>query len=275
MSAFSCNNNSEEEDKNIKNDTLVYKTETKKNLRTPESVCYFSAGELFFVSNINGKPSEKEGNGFISKIDKSGKILNLKWIEGLNAPKGMAIYNNFLVVTDIDRIVVIDIEKSEIANIYNVDNAEFLNDVAVSSEGEFFISDMAANVVYKFKIGESPTIFAEKFLKSPNGLFYIEDFLFVGNNDFILKYNLSTDCFTKVYENTGSIDGLYGLSLQKFIVSDWTGNVHLIDSSGKKLLLSTEDKNINAADFEIYESEMLVFIPTFFDNRVMIYQLKN
>lgn len=69
--------------------------ETAAVLKNPESVIYSPKQDILFVSNIDGKPNEKDQKGFISKVlPSNGNIIELSWITGLNAPKGMAIYNN-------------------------------------------------------------------------------------------------------------------------------------------------------------------------------------
>ncbi len=78
--------------------------ETPANLKNPESVAYASKQNILFVSNMNGDPDKKDQNGFISKVSPSnGSIIELKWITGLNAPKGIAISNDNskLYVSDI------------------------------------------------------------------------------------------------------------------------------------------------------------------------------
>ena len=66
--------------------------ETPANLKNPESVAYAPKQNVLFVSNVNGKPNRKDQNGFISKISPSnGSIIELNWVTGLNAPKGIAI----------------------------------------------------------------------------------------------------------------------------------------------------------------------------------------
>ena len=42
--------------------------ETPAQLKTPESVPYEPNENVLFVSNIDGKPDEKDGQGFISKV---------------------------------------------------------------------------------------------------------------------------------------------------------------------------------------------------------------
>jgi len=78
------------------NFVLEFLYSTTNSLKTPESVQYYPADNIFFVSNVNGNPSDIDSNGFISIINTDAKIINLKWVSGLNAPKGMGIFNDFL-----------------------------------------------------------------------------------------------------------------------------------------------------------------------------------
>src|SRR5918996_1943077 len=85
--------------------------ETPAQLKTPESVLYEPTENVLFASSIDGKPDEKDGQGLISKVSPvNGTIIELNWITGLNAPKGMAVSNNNkLYVSDITDLVEIDI----------------------------------------------------------------------------------------------------------------------------------------------------------------------
>src|SRR5204863_310120 len=77
---------------------------------TPESVLHDPAQDIYFVSNINGGPTTKDNNGFISRVRPDGAVENLKFIEGghggatLNAPKGLALRGDTLWVADIDMV---------------------------------------------------------------------------------------------------------------------------------------------------------------------------
>ena len=73
-------------------------------LNEPESVIYDEMSNAIYISNINGDPLELDKNGYISKISVDGQILEKKWVAGLDAPKGMAIYDNNLFVTDVNKI---------------------------------------------------------------------------------------------------------------------------------------------------------------------------
>src|SRR5690606_14202619 len=108
--------------------TLTKVWETDTVLTTAESTLYDKDNDIIYVSNINGNHSEKDGNGFISRMEADGTISQLQWVAGLNAPKGMAIMGDKLYVTDIDELVEINIADSSIANKYPVEGATFLND---------------------------------------------------------------------------------------------------------------------------------------------------
>jgi hypothetical protein len=89
-------------------------------LKTPESALPDPAGSFAYVSNIDGNTTEKDGNGFISKVSlDDGKILDLKWAKGLDAPKGMALANGRLYAADIDQLVEIDAGNDEIVARYD------------------------------------------------------------------------------------------------------------------------------------------------------------
>src|SRR5207253_5258061 len=81
---------------------------TVEGFLTPESVLHDTTQDIYFVSNINGSPTAKDNNGFISRVRPDGAVENLKFIEGgkngvtLHGPKGLALWGDTLWVADID-----------------------------------------------------------------------------------------------------------------------------------------------------------------------------
>ena len=46
-------------------------------LDNPESVIYDAKQKTFYVSNVVGSPTDKDGNGYLSKLDENGKIAKV------------------------------------------------------------------------------------------------------------------------------------------------------------------------------------------------------
>jgi outer membrane protein assembly factor BamB len=242
-----------------------------EGLKTPESAHYDPETNQIFVSNVNGNPSEKDGNGFISILSTDGKIKNLNWVSGLNAPKGLGVYNGNLYATDIDQLVEINIAKSQIVNRYPVKDAKFLNDIAISNDGTVFISDSDDDKIYALKDGKLSLWLENKVLESPNGLWADQDNLYVGTTS-ILRVTLQTKKVTALIDHCNGIDGLEKLSNGKFIYSNWEGRIFITENRQSVQLLNTVGKS-NTADIEYEPSLNLLLVPTFFSNRVDAYQL--
>ena len=94
-------------------------------LKVPESVLVDDKENCLWVSNIDGASNGKDGKGSISKLSKTGAPINLDWVTGLNAPKGMGKYKQELYVADLTELVVIDIKKGIIKNKIKVEGSVF------------------------------------------------------------------------------------------------------------------------------------------------------
>src|SRR5438046_2060001 len=46
----------------------------KDDLKTPESVLYDDAADVYLASNINGKATEADNNGYIMRLSPDGKV---------------------------------------------------------------------------------------------------------------------------------------------------------------------------------------------------------
>ncbi|OHD62721.1 MAG: hypothetical protein A2176_12875 [Spirochaetes bacterium RBG_13_51_14] len=244
-------------------------------LEVPESVLYNSGENVLYVSNINGKPTEKNGRGFISKLSTDGKIVALQWITGLNAPKGMGLNATTLYVTDIDRIYEIDIVAGKKIKTYTVAGAKFLNDIAIDSQGTVYITDMTTNKLHAIQGGTVSDWIDLNPYTSANGLFMDKGMLLVGTAEGVLKINPQTKKVELYIPNKGGIDGLKSLDHGRYIISDWAGKTQIIQQGKPAIvLLNTTSDKINAADFEYIKDKQMLLIPTFFHNSVDAYRLK-
>jgi DNA-binding beta-propeller fold protein YncE len=251
---------------------LTEEWRTDKVFKSPESVLYDAHSNKIFVSNINGNSGDRDGNGFISKLNADGSVKKLYWVSGLNAPKGMAILKNKLYIADIDTIVVINIKKSKVEKKYHVPGAVFLNDVAAARNGDLFISDSRGNKIYRLKSGKVTTWIDDYDFERVNGLFIEKDTLFTGSN-VIHKINTKTKQITVVQDDCGGIDGLEKDSRGNFIFSNWVGRIFYRKDNGVVKLLDCTEKKINTADISFARKLNLLLVPTFLDNRLIAYRL--
>src|ERR1700754_3476259 len=74
---------------------------------TPESVSYDAGTGAAYVSNINSPDMSGNGQGYITKLGLDGKVIEEKFAEGLNAPKGTFVADGKLWVAGVEELVEI------------------------------------------------------------------------------------------------------------------------------------------------------------------------
>jgi outer membrane protein assembly factor BamB len=204
---------------------------------------------LLYVSDINGAPDAKDGNGFISRISMDGKITDRYWTKGLDAPKGMGLANGKLYVADIDKVREIDVKTGKLTHTYPITGAKFLNDISTDNGGKVYISDTNGGAIYVLENGKISQWMKD--LKGPNGLLAEEGRMMTALWD---AKNLSSIDLTgkQVTLKTDSIenpDGVEAIGDGAYLVSSWNGMVHYVDANGKKtMILDTRPDSLSAAD---------------------------
>ena len=280
---FSCGNQNEQQ--TASNETIEEKTtapklelvwQTDSVFRTPEAALYDRERDVVYIANVDLNPWEKDGAGFISKMKLDGSVVELEWVSGLHAPKGMGVAGGSLFVNDIDQIVEIDIEKGEIVNRYTVEGEKpNVNDIAIGDDGTVYASGSGAEAVFQLKNGQITTVI-EGDLGRPNGLWYESGkLLMLANNAHELRsIDLATKQSTLLVEDIGRGDGVVPAGQDDYFVSNWEGEVFYISPEMERIqLLDTREQGINAADIDYVIEQNLLLVPTFFDNRVVAYRL--
>lgn len=255
----------------VKTPTLTLLWETADSLMTNESVLFDDATGTIYVSNIEGQdPLGKDGKGSIAIISKEGKIVNPAWVSGLNAPKGMAISNGKLYVTDIDEFVEIDIATAKVSNKWKVEGAQFLNDVAAHN-GTVYFTDMTTGKVHAYADGAISTISEGN--ESINGIAVATDGTIYGLDASGLKKWNADGTTTVLNTNVTGGDGLVILGDGNFVASRWQGEIWFANDSTQTLMLDTKAAESNTADIGYNAAEKIVYVPTFFKNKVAAYKL--
>ena len=156
------------------------------DLRNPASVVHDEEQDVYFVSNVDGSAAAKDGHGFISRVAPDGKVLDRKFIDGLNAPKGMAIRGVELWVADIDMLRAFNRVTGEaVANIDLAPHgAIYLDSVAVGPDEAIYATDTDVRIRGEkervrqgdgriFRVASDTAIevaFAGEELRSPSGI---------------------------------------------------------------------------------------------------------
>lgn len=257
--------------------TLEKKWTTDTTLRVPESVYFDAQRNVLYVSNIDGTPWGKDGVGFISKMSPDGKITQLKWVEGFSAPKGMGVHGNHLYVADMNEIVVIDISKGTVVTRHAVPGAEGLNDVTISPKGTVYISDSRKKRVHTYENGKSAVLLdsATSGLKGPNGLLFSQGQLLVLDDGAVNRAEKDNK-LTKLVDVAKGTDGIEHVQADEYVVSCWQGEIFYVDlkAATATKMLDTQGEKLQTADIGYDAKNRIVYVPTFFGNKVSAYQLK-
>lgn len=245
---------------------------TDSVFKTPESAVYDEKRAVIYVSNMNLNPRQKDGNGFISKVAKDGKIIQLEWISGMSSPKGLALYGNTLYTADIDEVIAMNVETGKIIKKYPFPQAIMLNDVSVDKDGTVFVTDMDAGKIYTIK-NEIIEIWKPD-LNKPNGIFVDgNNILTVSSGDGAFStHDKKSKVTTTIANGMGKGDGIEKTKAGDYLVSDWNGELFLIHKGIATSILSTKKENIQIADIGIIKKENIVLVPTFFKNKLVAYQ---
>lgn len=244
----------------------------------PESVILDGARQRLLVSNINGHPAEKDGNGYLSLLSLDGTIQERHWIDGLHAPKGMAILEGKLLVADIDKIHVIDLQNGGLESTLDAPSASFLNDIS-SSATAAYISDLSQQSIYRYEGGEITLWLQSSELEHPNGLLVDGGALLVASwgaglhDDFstevlgsVLSIDIESQAITRLPGATrlGNLDGLVKTA-DGYRVNDWmTGELFSLDHQGRRIGSVQSKKGLA----DIGAGEGVLYLPFMLDGTV-------
>lgn len=273
--------------------------ETPNDLKNPESVAYAPKQEVLFVSNINGIPTQKDQNGFISKVSSSnGSIIELNWVTGLNAPKGVAISNNneTLYVSDITDLVEIDIDSGKIIKRFNAPGSAFLNDVESDNQGNIYVSDTITNTIYKLdgdynsnNISSLQAWLQSPQLNGPNGLHVdnSKNRLIVTSLGEMSKpgagievVDLENKTITTLgKEGTsspfGGLDGIESdtMDTHYYVTDNPAGKLYIVNANGTGYGTLIDLHTKGAADLGFIPSQSIIVIPLMQDNKLVAYRI--
>jgi hypothetical protein len=222
-----------------------------RGFEQPEAVVWDDQARVWYVSNFGGPAQldgiDKDGDGFISRVSSDGTLVEMKWLTGLDAPKGMRLVGRTLYVVDVNQVLAVDVDAGEVTQRFPVEGSLFLNDVDVAGDGSLFVTDTLANTIVRIDpCGAVETFASGPQLINPNGIRVDGDRIVVAawgpiTNPMTFESSRPGDLYaisltdrrqTLIASEVGNLDGLektgYG-----FLVTSWAGTVLAIDDDGR------------------------------------------
>jgi len=266
---------------------------------SPESVIADSIGKYFFVSNVGEKlaPSAKDGDGFISRLSADGEILDKRYLPKtgvLHAPKGMAIIDQVIFVTDIDRVVGFNLitRKQTFELDFSSEGTTFLNDPTVVDDKTLMVSATDIGKIYKISLDKNPhfTLIAEN-IPGANGLYFDPDtqrlfvvtfgegYQFDGKLGILALVNDRWE-YQALSDTIGALDGIAFFKDSKIIFSDWvamdkTGLIRTYDLKTKRLSLINLSEEVDGpADFFYDKKNHNLWLPEMKEGKILIEEIK-
>jgi glucose/arabinose dehydrogenase len=238
-------------------------------LKNPESVTIGLDGRVYVT--VVGE-FDKDGDGAVMVLDGNKAV---PFATGLDDPKGIVAFRQFLFVTDKKRVVRID-PKGKVSAIAAAEAFPvppvFLKDIAVDEFGALYVSDSGdlmgtGGAIFRIDQKGKVSLVADAkknpAIKTPNGLLHdsLMHLLFV---DFttgeLHRMKIADGSSEKLADGFGGSDGLVFDPFGRLYVSDWkNGKVFVIPRPGDKPVLMAEGFQA-AADlcYDIPRNRLLV-----------------
>ncbi|KAA2240443.1 hypothetical protein F0L74_30285 [Chitinophaga agrisoli] len=264
----------------------------QNGLAHPESLN--SDGHFLYATNIGKEmnPADKDGDGFISKLSLQGKMITPSiTTEKLNAPKGTAIINGVLYVTDVDRIVGIALSTGKKTKEISLAafNTSFANDLAVKDDHTLFVSLSDIGKVLEVDLN-SAQIREVADLKGANGICYDRsdqhlytcNFLFEniqGGEIGMITWQQGKPVYERIGDVHGGFDGLELINSHTLLVSDWgaldhpAGFLEKIDLDNKTATKLDLPVIGGPADIHLDAKQQRIYIPVMLESKVQTVKL--
>lgn len=265
------------------------KTVGKGKFKAPETVVWDERNDVYLVSNVNGKLTAEDDNGFISKVSPDGSIQELKWIDGasgpkvtLHAPKDMLLDDRHLIVADMGAVHYFNRDTGALEKSVVVPKSVMLNALAFGPDGKtLYVTDTGGKTsekpgaIFEIRNGKATQLAKRPELKRPNGIVWKDAGLLVAPFDAHADemYQVSStgamDSATRLPQS--QLDGLLELSDGSLVVTSWKGElVYRVDGNKVEVLAS----GIRApAQIGFDEKRNRLLVPSPKENEVSIYQL--
>jgi glucose/arabinose dehydrogenase len=238
------------------------------NLRAPAAVLHDEEQDVYFVSNKDS----------IARVSPDGKIAEAKFIEGLRAPKGMAIRGAELWIADVDHVRVFDrVSGADLGDIdLSADGAVSLHHVAVGPDDLIYVTDTQVKIkgereqvrqgdgrIYRIdQAGSIEVIASGEELRSPAGIAWDGTRFLIAQSwgKEVLAWNPGT-ATKAVLRGPGAYDGLVVLPTGAVIVSSRHDDaLHVAHTGGELRPLFTRKPSPGGIGFDRKRNRLLIAV---------------
>jgi hypothetical protein len=244
--------------------SIARKVATVEGFYGPEAARYDPEQDAWFVSNMLGAGSTRDGQGYIVRLEGGSVGTASMWAQSgrngvhLDAPKGIAFQGDTLWTADID--VVRGFDKRTGAPVGSIDfrpyGAVLLNDLAVGPDGTMYVTDTGIEMtdigvlhpggdkIFVVSPGRQVSVLTSgNQLARPNGVVWdpaSKQWAVVGFDPFDSPLYVPGRGGTAprvLAHGKGRFDGLQTLGDGRFLVSGWSDSALLVIGNGEKVRL--------------------------------------
>lgn len=247
----------------------------------PESAVFVPNHPWLYVSNVN----QGKGPGFISRVALNGTIDQLKWVDGIQTPTGLAVFDGQLYVVAQTRVHTISLATGKVTQTFESADAKGLNDIAIGPKGQVFVSDLVGGGIYTIEGDKMVPWLMAKELPVPNGVLVQGDDLIVANWGSKLARELAPSELGALYririadkslqllpstDKLGTFDGLATLGAGVLGSNPMANHLYYF-ADGQQQLLATIEGGM--ADIGSNVQGQQLYAPLLFGNKLVAYKL--
>ena len=239
-----------------------------EGFESPEGVAATPDGG-YFISNVVGEGSVKDGDGYIAHLSPDGVITKRYWAAKLDAPKGMAVLDGALYATDIDNVVMFGVADGKRLGKVRIEGAKFLNDATVW-DGAIYVSDSGDAAIYRISDGAAELWLQDERLAGVNGLLGEGDRVVVSTMTTGSLFSVTAEgVLSEIASGMENADGIGPVPGGGYLVSSWPGQIHYVGEDG--VVTTLVDGEVMQNDLTVIGDTVIV--PNWGQNTVTVWKV--
>ena len=239
-----------------------------EGFESPEGVAATPDGG-YFISNVVGEGSVKDGDGYIAHLSPDGVITKRYWAAKLDAPKGMAVLDGALYATDIDNVVMFGVADGKRLGKVRIEGAKFLND-ATAWNGAIYVSDSGDAAIYRISDGVAELWLQDERLAGVNGLLGDGDRMLVSTMTTGSLFSVTAEgVLSEIASGMENADGIGLVPGGGYLVSSWPGQIHYVGEDG--VVTTLFDEEISQNDLTVIGDTVIV--PNWGQNTLTVWKV--